>query len=543
MNRNDLTTKNLSKRKFRQLFSAIFNFPTRQHAALALLSSLLLVLAFPDFDFWFLAWFALVPLLFAIEKNKDSAAKSFWLGLLQGTAFFYGTCWWLTNAPIVYGGIPAPIVYFLLLPATLGAGFFTGVFAAVLSKILKRIGNWAIFLAPFVWTACEFLRYWLTGNAWNALGYSQAFVPSAIQAAEFGGVYLVSFLIFFRNALIFYGVTYFLNRKLLTWQYGLPYFGLIFLLSFFSQSLKPVEPISSETQKTSAVVAALQPNVPMSGLKLEDYFRLREHHVEMAETALREIDAKPELKDLSRIVVFPESPMNFGWKYDSEFREFAQEFTTRNRAALLFNAGEPTFDERGFHNSAVFLNNRGEKVAQYDKIRLVPFGEFVPEWIPGNELLPTVVGRMKPGKDFRVMPFGDVRAGVMICYESAFGDISNAFVQNGADVLVEITNDGYGGDTPIMRQHLANAVFRAVETNRPVLRVTNTGITAFINERGEIRDATGRFETATRVWTIAKSDGEQTFYVKFGDLFAAVCTILSFIFLGFTFLNRRKVVQ
>jgi apolipoprotein N-acyltransferase len=261
----------------------------------------------------------------------------------------------------------------------------------------------------------------------------------------------------------------------------------------------------------------------------------------MAESAIGYIETKPELKDLPRTVVFPESPMNFAWAHDSEFREFARDFTVRNRASLLFNSGEPTLDERGYHNSAVFLNSLGERVAQYDKIRLVPFGEFVPEWIPGNEYLPTVVGRMKPGKDFRLMPFGDVRAGVLICYESAFGDLSNEFVRNGADVLVEITNDGYSGNTPILRQHLANAVFRAVETNRPVVRVTNTGITAFINERGEISDEAYVYETATRVWTIAKSDGKETFYVRHGDWFAAVCAILSFVFLTLTFWRKKQI--
>ncbi|HYP49994.1 MAG TPA: hypothetical protein VEQ34_03575, partial [Pyrinomonadaceae bacterium] len=122
-------------------------------------------------------------------------------------------------------------------------------------------------------------------------------------------------------------------------------------------------------------------------------------------------------------------------------------------------------------------------------------------------------------------------------------DVTRNFVLNGADVLVELTNDGYGGDTPIIRQHLANAVFRAVETKRPVLRVTNVGTTAYINERGEISDATNDYEIATRVWTISKSNGDETFYVKYGDLFAVLCTVLSFIFLGLTFLNRKKAVQ
>jgi apolipoprotein N-acyltransferase len=522
--------------RFRSFFSSLFLFPRWQDAALAALSAILLILAFPDFEIWWLAWFALVPFLFAIENNKQFTIKSFWLGWLQGTVFFYGTCWWLTYAPINYGGIPAPLVYLLLVPATLGAGFFVGIFAAVLSRLLKRFGTVAILLAPFVWTACEFLRHLITGNSWNALGYSQAFAPSVTQNAQYGGVFLISFFITLASAAICFAFAKRNSTACATFA-----FVLFTLVAFLFSDIKNSDTENSASNK-NAVVVALQPNVPMSGLQVNDYYRLRERHVEMAENALKGIENKPEFKDLPRIVVFPESPMNFAYAHDSEFREFLQDFGARNNVSLVFNAGEPSTLGDGYHNSAVMVNRRGEKIAQYDKIRLVPFGEYVPDFIPGQEYLPTVVGRMKPGKDFRLMPFGDVRAGVMICFESAFGDISGNFVSNGADVLIELTNDGYGGDTPIIRQHLANAVFRAIETNRPVVRVTNVGTTAYITERGEIRDATHDYEVATRVWTIAKADGKETFYVKYGDSFAVLCTILSLIFLGFTFVSHQSSV-
>src|SRR5687768_17360930 len=115
----------------------------------------------------------------------------------------------------------------------------------------------------------------------------------------------------------------------------------------------------------------------------------------------------------------------------------------------------------------------------------------------------------------------------MICFESHFGQLSREYVRNGADVIIEMTNDGYLGPTPVLRQHLANAVFRAVETRRPVLRVTNVGISAYINERGEVLDATQGYTEDTRVWRVEKSDGSQTFYVKFGDWFAWLCSLVT----------------
>jgi apolipoprotein N-acyltransferase len=516
-------------------FRRFFAFPRWQDALLSVLSAILLILAFPDFELWFAAWFGLVPIFIAVERNKDSTAKCFWLGLLGGTVFFYGSCWWLTYAPINYGGIPTPIVFFLLFPATLGAGFFIGIFCSIFGHLVSKFGHFAIFLVPLIWTACEFLRLLITGNAWNALGYSQAFQTNFISTAQYGGVFIVGFLIVLVNTVITNLLLRFTRTAFII--LGLLLFGIY---GFYNSA--ELRKYSKHALRDHVEVIAIQPNVPMSGLMLEDYYKLRQRHIEMTETALREIDNSEFGRTKPIIVVFPESPMNFAYAEDSEFREFLQGFASRNKISLIFNAGEPDVASGGYHNSAVMVNERGEKIAQYDKIRLVPFGEFVPEWLPGNEFLPTVVGRMKPGKDFRLMPFGSaVRAGVMICYESAFGDISSSFVRNGADALVEITNDGYGGNTPILRQHLANAVFRAVETNRPVLRVTNVGITAYINERGEISDQSKTYETATRIWTVEKSDGEETFYVRHGDLFAWICLSLTAIFLGLTFFNFGKI--
>lgn len=539
----------------------IFVFPPWQDVLFALLSAVLLILAFPDFELWFLAWFALVPLMLAVERNKSSAAKSFWLGLITGSVFYLGSCWWLTYAPIRYGGLPAPLIYLLFIPVTIAAGFFTAIFAAILARLLSKFGQLAIFLTPFVWTACELARYWLTGNAWNALGYSQAFNShEIIKWTQIGGVFIVSFQVvlitsflyfifrqmpyfipFFSHYYWFRSITKEENPK--AWQRNFVILFLLCISFFLVKTIISFFLIQSEIVKSmpSAVVVALQPNVPMSGLTHEKYLALRRQHVEMAEAALNEIEDKSELIDLPKIVVFPESPMSFQYAQDSEFREFVVAFNQRNRVSLIFNGWEPTPSGDGLTNSAVMINERGEKIAQYDKIRLVPFGEYIPQWIPFSNLMPTVVGRSTPGKNTSLMGFGSsVRAGVMICYESAFGDISGQFVQNGADVLVELTNDGYSGETPILRQHLAHAVFRAVETNRPLLRVTNVGISAYINERGRVSETTESYKAATRIWTVAKSDGRETFYVRNGDLFAWICAGLTAIFFGLTFLNLRK---
>src|SRR5215218_1623765 len=175
-----------------------------KNAALAILSAILLIFAFPDFEFWFLAGFGLIPLLWAIERENGSAARAFVVGWLWGFVFFTGTCWWLTFAPITYAGFPPPVAYFLLFCVTAIVGIFPGIFGAILSALLRRFGSVAILAAPSVWVFTEFLRYWLTGNNWNAIGYSQFTNEKFLAYAPAGGVLLASFVIVSLN--VFYGI-------------------------------------------------------------------------------------------------------------------------------------------------------------------------------------------------------------------------------------------------------------------------------------------------------------------------------------------------
>jgi apolipoprotein N-acyltransferase len=206
--------------------------------------------------------------------------------------------------------------------------------------------------------------------------------------------------------------------------------------------------------------------------------------------------------------------------------------------SVLFNSAEPDATNGKYFNSAVMVGADGREIAQYDKIYLLPFGEAVP--VPFDSFLPGFVGNFSYGREYDLLPVGDAKAGVMICFESHFGQLSREYVRNGADVLIEMTNDGYLGPTPVLRQHLANAVFRAVETNRPVLRATNVGITAYIDERGNVHDPLPPYSEGTRVWSVAKSDGSQTFYVRNGDWFAWLCSIISIGLLGYAVFRRRQ---
>jgi apolipoprotein N-acyltransferase len=385
---------------------------------------------------------------------------------------------------------------------------------------------------------------------WNAIVYSQAYVPQLIQAARWGGVYMVGFLIVTVNAAVAYLLLKRTKHSLIGFTLAVALVGVVILLAGGNPSLRGVA-----VERGDAVVVAVQPNVPMESVTLEEMKALMEQHLSMSEAALHEWELGPRQTDgrstldeahrqelselrrrMPRVVIWPESPMNFTYANDSEFREIVADFTRRNRVSVLFNSLEPA-PAGGAYNAAVMVNEEGRVVAQYDKIRLLPFGEYVPlpRWLPGANLVPVMVGDFTPGADYPLMPLGEARAGVFICFESAFPSIARRFSRDGADVLINISNDGYLGPTPVMRQHLANTVFRAVENRRPVLRVTNTGITAYINERGQVFDETGGFQTATRTWVVGRASNDHTFYTAHGDLFVGVCAAVSILLLAATF--------
>ncbi|HKO96726.1 MAG TPA: apolipoprotein N-acyltransferase [Pyrinomonadaceae bacterium] len=489
------------------------------------MSSTALIISFPNFDLWFLAWFALVPLLVLVGRGMRPW-PAFFVGWLFGSVFFYGTCYWLTYSMIHFGGIPAWIAYPMLAPGAIVLGLFPGFFLVILARAVRSWGHIALLLAPIIWASMEWMRLGVTGQLWNAIGYSLAFQTNLIQVARYGGVYAVGFVLVMVNALSAYVVIK--NRLRATAVSALLLLIVCAVVLLTDRGVPPLQSAPGD-----AIVVAIQPNVPMSLVKsTEEMTSLNTRHFEMSAAALAglENDGSP------RLLVWPESPMNFTYGKDTFLRERLKQFAELHQTSILLNSQEAAPNE-GIYNSAVLVNQQGSLVSQYDKIRLLPFGEYVPlpQWLPGAGLIRGIVGDFTPGTNYPLMTVGNVRIGVFICIESAYPNIPRQFAHDGADVLVNISNDGYLGPTAVLRQHLANAVFRAVENNRPVLRVTNTGITALILPNGEVKDATVPFKEDVRIWKVNATTHPPTFYARHGDLFAMICGALTLIILILSF--------
>ncbi|MDQ2936206.1 MAG: apolipoprotein N-acyltransferase [Acidobacteriota bacterium] len=531
--------------------------PSLTDCGLAVTSAVLLILSFPDFNLWPLAWLGLVPLLVVVARSPQPW-QTFLLGWLFGSIFFYGSCYWLTYSMIHFGGIPLLLAYVLLAPGAVLLGIFPGFFTILLSRSIRRWGPTALFVAPIFWCALEWGRLQITGQLWNAVGYSQAYHPLLIQAARWGGVYAVGFWIVLVNSTLAY---LFVRRQKRVWVTSAIILLAIGGILLFPATLSKHDSTSVVVSKPDVVVVAVQPNVPMEPVSdptmtealitrhtslslsaLQDW----ERNGRMDEAPAGSVDGdwpKDEIsrRAIPRLVIWPESPMNFAYGGDNHLRERLASFAKTNNTSILLNSQELAPND-GIYNSALLINQDGSLVAQYDKIRLLPFGEYVPlpQWLPGASLISAIVGDFTPGTNYQLMPVGRIRAGVFICIESAYPAVARRFTREGADVLINISNDGYLGPTAVMRQHLANAIFRAVENDRPLLSVTNTGITSFITPRGEAKDLTDGFKADVRTWNIARTQRAQTFYTVHGDLFAGGCAILSLLIFMLSFKVQRK---
>ena len=497
--------------------------PTLTEWGLTGISTALLILSFPDFDLYLLAWISLAPVLVAIAR-RPAPFRALILGWAMGTVFFYTTCYWLTYSMTHYGGLPPVVAYLLLIPGAMVTGVFPGLFASLLALALKRWGPLALALAPVLWPATEWLRLGVTGQLWNALGYSQAYHPMLIQSARWGGVYAVSFLILMGNTSV---ALLFVRRS--TRNVAASAIMILVGLSAISLSATTVDKLDdlrSTADSSTLTIIALQPNVPMTAIKsTEETQALVERHFDLSTNALASQSGKRPT-----LVIWPESPMNFTYASTRAFQERLANFTRDHGTSLLFNSLEPAPAD-GAYNSALLVNEEGRLISQYDKIRLMPFGEYVPlpQWLPGASLIGGLVGEFTPGSNYTLMPIGaeGLRAGVFICIESAYPFIARRMTHEGARFLINISNDGYLGPTAVMRQHLANVVFRAVENHRPVVRVTNTGLSAFIDAEGRIKDQTSAYNADVRIWSVTPTSSAITAYTKYGDLFVQVCAAIT----------------
>ncbi|MEK6714422.1 MAG: apolipoprotein N-acyltransferase [Candidatus Omnitrophota bacterium] len=490
-----------------------------------ILSAVLLILPFANSALWLFAWFGFVPLFFAIE-NK-SKGRAFFLSYLTGLIFWLGTIYWLVHVTLL--GLILLSLYLAL---------YFGLFGILISSYALSPITYNLFAIPSLWVALEYLRgHLLTGFPWALLGYSQYQNLPIIQIADITGAYGVSFLLMMGNTVIYKVIG---NRL---WVEGkknkiailLSSMLLVLTLSYGYSHLN----LLPTTYNLSPIrISLIQANIPQelkwSPAAKEDivnkYFRLT-----------REIlQARPDL------IIWPETAMQDYLIIDKQGYsniDYLSNFVRELKVPFLL--GVVAVENEDFYNSAVLFSKEGGILQRYDKLHLVPFGEYIPlrAVLPFLEAV-VPIGDFTAGREYTIFkspvtrptpnrgcPESPVKFSVLICFEDVFGELARNFVKKGADFLVNITNDAWFGDTSEPYQHLSASVFRAVENRVSVLRAANTGVSCFISPQGKIKTC------------VADKKGKQTFidghitgnifiakvrsiYNKYGDVFVLACFIV-----------------
>jgi len=529
---------------------------------LAITSGILQVLIFPSPSIFAFSWVALAPLLVAIlQPNSNQRSFSngklssgelldslgrnlsattprqgFWLAYIGGVVWYAGSCYWVYHVMNVYGGLDAPVAAGVLLLFCLFYGIYHGLFGYLLAMAARPRPHGrrnALLLTPFLWVGLEFLRSRiLKGFPWDLLGTAQVDNIPLTRIATVTGVYGISFLIALVNAGI---VAAYLaperqRRQLL---------AIAFAVAVMLQLGVLASPRSAPVDDDAVLV---QSNIP-----LDESWTLESFNQTLTE--LKRLSAAPPGAQgkKTNLIVWPESPAPF-FDNDDDFRIPLSSLARAQNAYVVAGAVGTVAGANSatpeVANRAVVVAPNGDWIGRYDKIHLVPFGEYVPyKFIFGfAQKLTREVGDFRPGTSRTVFPAGDQRVAVFICYESVFPEEIRQFAANGAQVFINISNDGWYGEHGAPGQHLNMARMRAIENNRWVLRDTNTGITASIDPYGRIVAQAPRNQRTSLLAPYGVIS-TQTFYTRHGDWFAWTCAIISLLALFVSFSLRMKFLR
>ena len=515
---------------------------------LALISAIFQILIFPLPGVYVLGWLALAPLLIALMRTQpvgeleiEGSARlqpatpwqGFLLGYVCGIVWYTGTCYWTYDTMRQYGGLNAPMALLVLFLFSCYLGLYHGAFGLLVALLARPHDHRrALVLAPFLWVAIELARTRISGFPWNLLGTSQVDNLALCRITSWTGVYGVSFEIALVNVAL--AVAFLIPR---------PKRGMMLAAALAAAAvLQSGRLVDAPPAKADRAALLVQQNIPVAANWTPAYFQqtLEELTDLTKKTAARTQDPKIDL------IVWPESPAPF-FTNDAKFRQTLSDMARDTNAwiiagAIGSNAASPN-DEGPIFNSAALVSPQGEWTARYDKVHLVPFGEYLPfpslfSFAGG---LTKEVGQFDHGQSHAPLNAGGELAGIFICYESIFPDEVRKSANLGAEVFVNISNDGWYGDSGAYAQHLNQTRMRAIENSRWLLSATDTGVTAAIDPWGRISARIPRKERSALVASYALTS-VTTFYTRHGDWFAYACAIIS---IGafverFTPANRKK---
>ena len=482
---------------------------------LAITSGVLFALSFPDYSVAWLAFLALTPLLIAIARAR-SPREAFLLGWISQTVAWLMMVPWVVRVMSHYGGLPVitGILIFVAMSAILGLyGALFGLVVAWL-KPGDRFRVWL--LIPLAWAAIEYARtYLLTGFPWNLIAASIIDYRPFVQIDRAAGPYMLGAMIVLVSAALAWlliAKTTIVHRALVAACL------VIYVVVWGATGFVAAKLIDRPVDLQRHVVAAmLQPNIPQQmRWDPNSVVSIYERMMRMTETAIA---------NGARIIIWPESTVPLSYSSTDFYRNAIESASARSGADIILGSvAEDAMRPNKIWNAA-FLVSGGKTIGHYDKMRLVPFGEYVPlrKMLFFAEKLVHEVGEFEFGTNDHPLR-GLFAYGPAICYEIVYPQITRTQVRNGADVLVTITNDAWYDGTSAPRQHLNQARLRAIEDDRWLLRAGTTGISALVDPTGRIVSEIPMGREGI-IYARVEPRNATTPYVRFGDWFAWLAMI------------------
>jgi len=510
---------------------SLFSIKRGQQFGYLLLSAALLTLSFPKTSWSFLAWVAFIPLFKVIEDQ--SARKRLALGYTMGFIYSLGVFYWVTHSMRYYGHLSVPISISMLVLLALYLALFPAVFG-LLWGLFPGGGLFSLIWAPALWVGLEYLRAGLlSGFPWALVGYSQYTYLPLIQVAEYTGVYGLSFLILMVNQALY---QIFLKSGdyrpwSAKWGEAVLAGGLLLLVISYGYFVLPEERKAderSEQLKVSIIQGNIDQSLKWNPAHQEETINI---YTKLSRKSLSELSGIKPTEPLDKttpLLIWPETAVPFYFLNEQRLTGRIFELSRETNSHLLF--GSPAVGQQNnrlhYYNRAYFLSPSGQ-VAYYDKVHLVPFGEYVPlkRFLPFVHRMVESIGEFSAGPRPYGLDHPQGKIGVLICFETIFPEISRALKRDGCRLLVNITNDAWFGNTSAPYQHLSMLTLRAVENRVWIARAANTGFSALIDSSGRIVRKSSLFEKAT-IQAIIPLREESTFYSRYGDWLVGFCFLV-----------------
>jgi apolipoprotein N-acyltransferase len=502
------------------------------------------------------AWFALAPLIWAVLSDVCTHGprplrRAFLLAYVCGVLWYVGNCYWIYDTMLIHGGLPPAVSLLLLLGFSLVLGLYFGLFGWGLQLVRRVTGSTrlALVFAPILWVTLELAGARITSVPWDQLGYSQVDNGILTLLAPWTGVYGISFVLVVVSALyaslwlkVFDSLKG--SHKAGSWVFCIA-LGLQVL--YFGYEVLPRE------APTTATAVLIQPDLDVEHTgywngpgeweqHIADFIHMGGENCKTYIAGLPQTGAPegeivcPPYPTHPDLVAWPESPAPY-FEQDPRFKRSMADVAPAIQAPLVVNGIGSDFDREDGkwrdYVSAMVFDAGGKQLGRYDKIHLVPYGEYIPfaKLFYFAHKLTGKVASFTPGEDRKVFHLADSkgamhRYGIFICYEAVFADEVRQFARNGAEVFVNLSDDGWYGDTSAPWQHLNMTRMRAIENRRWILRATNDGVTAAIDPYGRVRQSIPRHKEDALPAEFGYR-GDTTFYTGHGDVFAWLCAILS----------------